>query len=168
MKKNGLIVALVCVAAYGGWRWHRSGGGDTATVAAAHDSEHLLVDRLWIDHLPKSDKDTVNVLIVLTQEPVGVFQSTSAWKGEYEVFGYELRGNELRTLFPQNGDRDKIRVDARHCDKGEMDYCLELKGASRGVKKYYSMEGWEVGGADLRTAELRADALVHSLARAGQ
>jgi hypothetical protein len=26
-----------------------------------------------------------------------------------------------------------------------MDYCLEIEGASRGVKRYYSREGWEVG-----------------------
>jgi hypothetical protein len=26
-----------------------------------------------------------------------------------------------------------------------MDYCLELTGASRSVKRYRSMEGWEIG-----------------------
>ena len=28
-----------------------------------------------------------------------------------------------------------------------MDYCLELTGASRGVKRYRSKEGWEIGAA---------------------
>jgi hypothetical protein len=27
-----------------------------------------------------------------------------------------------------------------------MDFCLELDGASRGVKRYYSREGWEIRG----------------------
>ena len=28
-----------------------------------------------------------------------------------------------------------------------MDYCLELRGASRGVKRYRSKTGWQIGGA---------------------
>ena len=27
-----------------------------------------------------------------------------------------------------------------------MDYCLELTGTNRGVKKYYSRKGWEIDG----------------------
>ena len=29
-----------------------------------------------------------------------------------------------------------------------MDYCLEMSGGSRGVKRYYSRRGWEVRSAD--------------------
>ena len=39
-----------------------------------------------------------------------------------------------------------------------MDFCLELEGSSRGVKKYYSREGWEIGNVrDI-------DTLTHGLA----
>ena len=73
------------------------------------------------------------------------FQAASAWKGAYEIFKYESHGDEYRMVFPQNGSRDKVMVKATSCNRGGMDYCLELDGASRGVKQYYSRKGWEIG-----------------------
>ena len=61
------------------------------------------------------------------------------------MFRYEQHGNELRMLFPQTGTRDRVKAKATECDRGGMDYCLELQGASHGVKRYYSREGWEIG-----------------------
>jgi hypothetical protein len=41
-----------------------------------------------------------------------------------------------------------------------MDFCLDLEGASRGVKHYYSREGWEIGGGrDLDAIERQVDAV---------
>ena len=45
-----------------------------------------------------------------------------------------------------------------------MDYCLELAGASRGVKRYRSMQGWEIGAAT-RPAQLLDR--IASIARGG-
>ena len=45
-----------------------------------------------------------------------------------------------------------------------MDFCLELDGASRGAKRYYSREGWEIGQAhDIDSVKHRAEMLVNSL-----
>ena len=39
-----------------------------------------------------------------------------------------------------------------------MDFCLELEGSSRGVKKYYSREGWEIGTVrDITDVEITGD-----------
>jgi hypothetical protein len=47
-----------------------------------------------------------------------------------------------------------------------MDYCLELSGASRGVKRYYSRKGFEIGAsASVEDARALVDALVESIAR---
>ena len=40
-----------------------------------------------------------------------------------------------------------MKVRAWPCRERGMDYCLELTGASRGVKRYRSKEGWEIGAA---------------------
>jgi hypothetical protein len=73
---------------------------------------------------------------------------------------YEGSGGELRLVFPQTGDRETVRAKARRCDEGGMDFCLELDGASRGVKRYYSREGWEIGGNhDLDAIARRLDAV---------
>ena len=96
---------------------------------------------------PTTPKQTFNTFVAATQEPVGVFQAASVWKGSYEVFRYEMHDGELRAVYPQTGDKDRMRVRARRCNEAGMDYCLEVTGASRGVKRYYSREGWEIGAA---------------------
>jgi hypothetical protein len=139
MKKL-LLVAAIAVIGFAGWRLTRGSKAETM------DSEtHLALDRLWIDHIPKNDRDTIQVFALLSEQPVGVFQATSAWAGEFEAFRYEARGNEFRAVFPQSGAKDKFKVSARECDDQGMDFCLEIKGADHGVKRYYSQHGWEIG-----------------------
>ncbi|MGE5180902.1 MAG: hypothetical protein ACM31C_02515 [Acidobacteriota bacterium] len=143
MKKVLMVAALAGVA-YGGWHWQHSHHADTES--------RLLRDRIWVDHMPRNERDMVNVLVVMSEQPVGVFNATSVWKGTYEGFRYEQSGDELRIVFPQTGDRDRVRVRARRCKEQGMDYCLDVEGASRGVKRYYSREGWDIDRQD----ELRA------------
>jgi hypothetical protein len=136
MKKLVLIPLLAAVV-YGGYHLR------------SHEPAHVDVrDRVWIDHLPTNDRDTFNVFALLTQEPIGVFQATSVWKGNYEAFRYEKHGNEVRAMYPQNGDREKLTVSECKCDQRGMDYCLEISGSSRGVKKYYSRKDWIIESRD--------------------
>ncbi len=152
MKKL-LVIALVSIAGVAVWRSH------TTSQVSAQQTKKLLQDRVWIDHIPRNDRDMVNVFAMLTEEPVGVFQAASAWRGNYEGFRYEVKGDEVRALFPQSGDKERWTATATKCDANGMDYCLEISGASRGVKKYYSRKGWEIGRIEDATH------LVESLAR---
>ena len=124
------------------------------------------LDRIWIDHLPKTESDTIHVFAAITQEPMGIFQATSQWKGNFELFVYEAHGDTIRAVYPQDRSKEELKVSARTCsDMRDMDYCLEIKGASRGPKKYYSRKGWEIEAAS--TADdiaLRGKAIVKQLA----
>ncbi|HWU91119.1 MAG TPA: hypothetical protein VN253_27825 [Kofleriaceae bacterium] len=151
MKKL-LILAMISTCAVAGWRVLGGGGGDGATT---HDDSKLALDRIWIDHMPKNERDQVSAFLAITDEPLGIFQTTSVWKGRFEMFRYEARGDELRIHYPQDNERERVKVNAHRCDEDDFDYCLELDGASRGVKRYYSRKGWEIDGAT-RPAELRA------------
>lgn len=124
------------------------------------------LDRIWIDHLPKSDSDTIHVFAAITQEPMGIFQATSQWKGNFELFVYEAHGDTIRAVYPQDRSKEELKVSARTCsDMRDMDYCLEIKGASRGPKKYYSRKGWEIeGAATPDDIALRGKAIVKQLA----
>ena len=153
MKKGLLALVVVAGVGYGVVRWQGT------TTRAPQQQADLITDRLWIDHIPRNDRDTIQIFAALTEEPVGVFQATSQWKGEFELFRYEQHGGELRMLFPQTGTRDRVKAKATECDRGGMDYCLELEGASRGVKRYYSREGWEIGSR--RDIDALARTLVH-------
>lgn len=158
MKKPLLVLGLLSMAAYGSWRVIGSGSG--AGGAEAADSERLVLDRLWIDHMPQSETDTVNLFVALTQEPVGVFNASSMWKGEYEGFRYKARGNQLEVVYPQTRERETLVAKGVRCDERGMDYCLELRGGSRGVKRYYSREEWVIEGA-ASAADLRAKIEAH-------
>ena len=142
--------------------WQLTSSPDAPAPSA---ERKLVLDRLWIDHIPKNDRDPVKVFIALTQEPVGVFQTASMWKGEYELFQFEMHGNELRAVFPQHRDKEVFTATGTHCKEAGMDYCLELSGASRGAKKYVSRKGWEIDGAVSRDALLqKLELLVHRAA----
>ena len=148
--KKVLLVAIVAVVGAGAWRWHTR-----AHHAVAQDSDHLVEDRLWIDHLPRNDRDVVQVFASISEGGIGVFQQTSAWKGSFEIFQYQAKGDKLQVIYPQTGDKETIQAKARRCNEGGMDYCLELSGG-RGVKRYYSQEGWEIGSLAAEQAKVRA------------
>jgi hypothetical protein len=140
MKKL-LVVLLVVGTAVAAWRW-RSGSSESEAI-----DDKLVFDRLWVDHMPRNDKDTIQIFAAITDEPIGIFQETSVWKGAFELFRYESHDGEIRMVFPQSNEKNKVKAKARACsDKRDMDYCLELTGTNRGVKKYYSRKGWEIDG----------------------
>src|SRR5690349_15416482 len=122
MKKL-IVLAALSVAAVFAW--------------PSHHEKSILKDRLWIDHMPRGERDTIDVFAVITRQPIGTFQKTSAWQGSYETF----------------------KVVARTCNERGMDFCLEISGASRGAKKYYSREGWEIG--DTNEIEAKLAAIAH-------
>jgi hypothetical protein len=160
MKKALLVVALVSTASYATYQWTRS-----ATEPKAADKITAL-DRIWVDHLPKTESDTINIFAAITEDPMGIFQATSVWKGQYEMFVYEAHGDTIRATYPHDRSREDLKVKATECNEvRDMDYCLEIKGASRGVKKYYSRKGWEIDSASSPDdVALRGKAIVKQLA----
>jgi hypothetical protein len=107
----------------------------------------LVFDRVWIDELPRKPQQTFNTFIAATEEPIGLFHTGSQWKGNYEVFAHKANGDRLRIVYLQTNESDTVKVRAWSCRERGMDYCLEITGASRGVKRYRSKEGWEIGAA---------------------
>src|SRR5262245_23383620 len=98
MKKL-LVMAVIATAGYGVYRWRKH-----EAPVVKHDKS-LVKDRLWIDHMPRSERDTIQAFAALSEQPVGVFQSASMWKGAYELFRYESNGEEFRIVYPQSGER---------------------------------------------------------------
>lgn len=152
MRKSVLLIIIVAVAV-SAWRWRH-------VDEPAADANRLIADRIWLDHIPRGERDTVQAFFVNGKDAIGLFAASSQWRGRYELFRYEGDGGELRIVYPQTGERETLRATARRCNEREMDFCLEIDGASRGVKKYYSRKGWEVDGArDTGAIESRVEAL---------
>ncbi len=135
MKNFVLVVAVIAVAVTG-WRWHAK--------SAHHDESSLVDGRLWIDHLPRDERDMVSSLVVLRDQPIGAFGASSRWQFGAELFEYELALGKLEAKFPQTGALETYKVGAKKCASGSFDFCLEVSGGKHGVERYYSMEGWEV------------------------
>ena len=159
MKKALLALAVISTASYATYKLTRTAPEVKADKISA-------LDRIWIDHLPKTESDMINIFAAITEEPMGVFQATSMWKGNFELFTYESHGDTIRAVYPQDRSKEELKVTATSCSEvRDMDFCLEIKGASRGPKKYYSRKGWEIEAASTPDdIALRGKAIVQQLA----
>jgi hypothetical protein len=151
--KKPLLLILVSILIVSVWSWKR-------TEAPRDHPTRLLTDRLWIDHAPRSDTDTINIFIARSRLSIGFFEARSGWHGAFDAFRFEASGADLRIVFPRTGTREAIRATARRCAENNMDYCLDIEGASKGVKRYYSQDGWEIRpNADPQAVKQRIEAL---------
>ena len=159
MKKALLALAVISTASYATYKLTRTAPEVKADKISA-------LDRIWIDHLPKTESDMINIFAAITEEPMGVFQATSMWKGNFELFTYESHGDTIRAVYPQDRSKEELKVTATSCSEvRDMDFCLEIKGASRGPKKYYSRKGWEIDStSSVDDITLRGKAIVKQLA----
>ncbi|HUJ59551.1 MAG TPA: hypothetical protein VLX92_13690 [Kofleriaceae bacterium] len=146
--KTWLMLGVLGAVGVAGWKFH-------ASESEATDGK-ILRDRIWIDHMPRSQRDMIEAFAVLSEQPVGVYNKASMWAGSFEGFRYEASGGEMRMLFPQSGAREQVRFKARRCNDRGMDFCLDITGGKHGVEHYYSREGWEIGSVDDEVTRLRA------------
>lgn len=131
MKKRIVVLLLVVVGCLFYWR------------RRAADPE-LLYNRVWLDHMPQKRTEMVDVFAALTREPVGVFDTRSSFKGSWELFRHEPRGDgAIELFFPQSQRKERASYRAWACSEKGFDYCLELK-SSRGRGRYFSRKGWEI------------------------
>jgi len=142
MKKL-LSMSLLAGLALLAWRFTHSN-----PAASDGGDPRLVYDRLWIDHLPRNDRDTAQLFAVLSEEPLGAFESRSAWQGAWEFFRYQASDDGRFDLrFPQRGKRELTRVRATRCQERDFDYCLVIQRGDGKQFRYYSRKGWEIGNA---------------------
>lgn len=154
MKKL-LLVSAVAVVGVAGWKLHARHAAPASTSAVeldAQDGGGVLVDRLWLDHLPANQRDYTNFMVILSDEDFGVFQKASMFRGAYEVFNYARQGGSLQLTYPQTRESEKVTVKVRRCKEDGMDFCLDVTGNSRGVQRYYSREDWVIKSLDAEHA----------------
>jgi hypothetical protein len=143
------VLALLGAAGAAGWFWHQNG--------EQADSK-LLLNRVWVDHLPSGGNDAVELFVAIDDDHLGAFQRASQYEGEWALFQHEVRGDVLRLTFPQRGSSHDVRYQAKACDEPGWDYCLTLEGSPRGAANYRSRRGWEVDNSRARTPSDAIDA----------
>src|SRR5262245_47103399 len=101
MKKL-LAVIFVLAAAYGVWRLQHGG----AKASDGRGGQELFYGRAWIDHLPATRNETFHVFGASKADPFGWFAERAIWKGAWERFRYEGRGDgRLAILLPHSGKK---------------------------------------------------------------
>lgn len=149
-----IIIIVIGLAALAWFLWPQ---GATTTDGPELDSE--LVNRVWIGHVPTSMTDKIDILAMVEDPRMGVFQNSSAYEGDFSVFEWRHVGDDergklrLNMLQTQRTHKMKYRVSNRDC--GRFDLCVRIKGAPRGAKRYFSMEDWVIEGSNLDDATLR-------------
>lgn len=125
------------------------------------DSEYL-VGRLWIERLPKSERDQVHFLALIDEgrDKVGTLAYASAWRVAAENFRFQLHKSRLKLDFPQDHKRLALKAKTFKCKAPEpFTLCLELKnksgkeGEAAKTFRFYSREDWSFDGSAFKGFE---------------
>lgn len=141
-----LVVLIAAGTAYGAWKVASALFGDDAV-----DSVRL-ANQVWLDRMPRDDRDMVVNLILVErdQRRVGAVARASRWRAQVEGLLWAREGNRVRMHFPQDHKRAVFAARAWNC-AGEaprpFELCLELRrqrdGAPRPLR-FYSRKDWVV------------------------
>ena len=114
----------------------------TRKTASVSDGEarRLLVDRNWIDRMPRTDRDKLHVYRFVPSMGGGVFQDRTLYKGTFELFMFETSGDELRFNLPETHDKivSKFRID-RVDGPEPFDLKLTIDADPRGPQIYFGV-----------------------------
>lgn len=160
--KNVLIAASAVGVMVGGWKLaHRQ---------HVDDGDIQIADRVWLDHMPKHDRDLVRAFVVLTRDHddrnVGFLQAGSRWHHQFDGFRFDRTGNDLAVEFPQNSWKATWHTKVSRCSVGKFTLCLEIT-APRGTFQYFSRDEWVIKSADAALA-LEAKVLHDAPAATGE
>ena len=140
------VLWLVLPALAVGYLW--LGGDDADRDDADSAADVQWHNRVWIDEIPTSERQKINWFLGIDDPQIGLFQKTSVYEGDYTVFAWRAKKDgvvEIEMLQTEKTHKLKIKTGSKDC--GRFDYCMTVKGAPRGAKKYYSMRDWVIEDA---------------------
>ncbi len=129
------------------------------------EAAQLLAERVWLDHAPRTPRDKFH-LAIFADQGFAIAQHRTAWKGDFEVFRWKLKDDQLELVLPGSNKRATtgFRIERLAGGHRDPDLRLILDENPVGPREYkgYSMER---GGAVSVEA---ADAWLRTVAPAAQ
>jgi hypothetical protein len=157
-KKILLILVLAAVFAYFWWTRER----EKAMVFAPGEGAKMLVNRMWVDHLPTSPREKYSGYFFAVRG-LGIHDSAeSIFKHLVELFHFKIDGTTMNFQFPHD-DRSassSFTVEKLKDVRGPLDLKLTVqndpqRGGETGV--YYSSTRWRKGdNIDMRDGAIQA------------
>jgi hypothetical protein len=111
-----------------------------AKRVSASEARSLLLDRNWIDQMPKTHRDRLHVFRFVPTMGGGVFQDRTLFRGTFELFTFENTGSEIRFHLPETGEKVRAAYTIETIDgPAPFDLRLSIPESPRGPKVYYGV-----------------------------
>lgn len=144
-KQTNKVVALALVGAcsFGAWKL-----GSALLSDETQGTKHA-VNQLWIDHVPRDDRDMITHFVILDhpQGKFGAIGRSSQWRHMVDVFKWNLGGDTLRLFFPQDRAKGEVKLETWEC-AGEapapFELCMRMTNKQGKSWMFYSREEWEI------------------------
>jgi hypothetical protein len=116
------------------------------------EAARLLINRNWLDHMPKRASDKLHVYRFTPAMGGGVYQDRTLYAGHFELFRFDVDGDRLRFDLPHRREKVKSRFTIRRVDGPEpFDLQLTIHDDPRGKRVYYGVAAEGPDEADLTT-----------------
>ncbi len=104
------------------------------------EARKLLLDRNWIDVMPKTERDKLHVYRFVPSMGGGVFQDRTIFKGTFELFQFSTERDEIHFDLLETHDQvtSKFRIETVDGPK-PFDLKLTIDADPRGPQVYYGM-----------------------------
>lgn len=114
------------------------GARDNQNQVSQADAAELLINRNWMDLWPETETEKLNVFRFVPSMGGGVFQDRTLFKGVFELFTFEVKGDELRFNLHHNKQRVSSKFRIERVDGPEpFDLKLTIDSSPRGPNVYF-------------------------------
>ncbi|HET9993199.1 MAG TPA: hypothetical protein VFQ65_31905 [Kofleriaceae bacterium] len=126
-------VLLVSIATLGACSHHKTDRGIDRDT-----QKKLLIDRNWIDVMPKTESDKLHVFRFVPTMGGGVYQDRTIFKGTFELFKFTVDGDQIEFDLLQTHDKVRSQFEITPVDGPRpFDLKLTIPNDPRGPRVYY-------------------------------
>ena len=122
----------------------------------------LLIDRNWIDVMPKTERDKLHVYRFVPTMGGGVYQDRTIFKGTFELFQFEATDSQIRFNLLETHDKVTVPYTIEHVDgPAPFELKLTIPGDPRGPVTYYGIRAETDSDGHVLEQELRSKVASH-------
>jgi len=132
-----LVLAVATAAACSS---SSSSSSSTSSKVSSEEARQLLIDRNWMDRMPETERDRLHVYRFVPSMGGGVFQDRTLYKGTFELFMFEVKGDAITFKLLETHDEVTSPFRIEKVDgPAPFDLKLTIPEDPRGPKVYYGI-----------------------------
>jgi hypothetical protein len=152
MKKKLSIVAVLIVLVAGVVFYFRLRPAPEGPALDTLEASRLLINRNWLDVMPKTPDDRLHVYRFTPSMGGGVFQDRTVFAGNFELFTFKLDHDNIEFTLPHKHQRVVSSFAVRRVqDHAPFDLELTIDSDPRGPHRYYGFSNERAEETDLET-----------------